>query len=151
VIHDAVEGVGAKKVSDDVHVSLGMVYKWCRPDEGDGSGTRNPLDRVLALSESTGSSELVNWLCQRLGGYFVANPPAEAGPGDAMVFLQETQAMIERFSGLLTVLTESMNDDGRIDAEESQQIRAEWERMKGRIERLVVACESGVFDQPAGG
>ena len=34
-----------------------------------GSGTANPLDRIEALMQSTGDSRLVQWICQRAGGF----------------------------------------------------------------------------------
>ena len=63
-----------KHVADDLELSTSMIYKWTQPREGEGSGIENPLDRVEALHRSTGDQRLVQWICQRAGGFFIKNP-----------------------------------------------------------------------------
>ena len=64
-----------KQVAADLGLSLSMVYKWAEPpDHAAGSGTSNPLDRIEALLTSTGDHRLVQWICQRAGGFFILNP-----------------------------------------------------------------------------
>ena len=64
-----------KEVSADLELSTSMIYKWAQPPPDDaGSGTANPLDRIEALMQSTGDSRLVQWICQRAGGFFILNP-----------------------------------------------------------------------------
>ena len=153
VLRQAVERVGAKRVARDLHVSTSLVYKWCeaRREEPDGSesGARNPLDRLAALMESTGpgAHELIDWLCERAGGFFVANPAFDARLVDTE-FISHTQRMIHDFSDLLRVVSESMANDGSIDEEEARRIRAEWQRLKGFGECFVSACETGLFRRP---
>lgn len=151
VLRDAVEAIGAKAAAAHLKVSPALVYKWCekpRDDESStaemGSGTRNPLDRVMGLLEATGDRGIVDWVCEQAGGFFVPNPD----PADTVAdkFLLETQGMIQKFSGLLSVLTESMTNDGRIDSEESKMIRQFWQELKSQVERFVIACERGQFD-----
>ena len=38
-----------KEIAAELGVSLSLVYKWAQPPEGQGSGSRNPLDRVDEL------------------------------------------------------------------------------------------------------
>src|SRR5215472_8908672 len=64
----------AKQVSSELGLSLSTIYKWAEPDDGNGSGTANPLDRIAALLRCTGDRRLIQWICQRCGGFFILNP-----------------------------------------------------------------------------
>src|ERR1041385_1952751 len=48
----------AKQAAAELGLSLSMIYKWAEPDEGTGSGTTNPLDRVEALLRCTNDHRL---------------------------------------------------------------------------------------------
>lgn len=153
VLKEAVEPLGAKAIAADMHISAALVYKWCqRPPEDDndelGSGARNPLDRAAQLYKLTRQPEIVNWLCHQADGFFVPNPKLdlEAIKANPLHFIERTQGMIHHFSSLLNVLTESINDDGRIDVDEAKRIRRVWEVLKCQVEELVVGCEKGFFD-----
>ncbi len=149
VLHNAIEKVGAKKVAGDMKVSTSLVYKWCQPSPGDDSviepsGARNPLDRVVALLESTGDADVVQWLCERAGGFFVRNPEVSGVRIDAE-YIANTQRIIEDFSKLLRVLSDAITDDGEVDEAESRRIRSQWQRLKRYGEAFVFACEQGLF------
>jgi hypothetical protein len=149
VIHDAVESVGVKKVAAAMNVSASLIYKWCEaagahPEE-DASGALNPLDRVAALWDSTRDAALVDWLCQRAGGTFVPNPFRDMSI-DAE-FVERTQKIIRDFSEMLTSVSKSMIDDGRVDPEEAEDIRKHWQKLKSHGESFVMACERGLFDK----
>jgi hypothetical protein len=49
-----------KEIASELGVSLSLVYKWAQPPEGQGSGSRNPLDRVDELVKATGSTALLS-------------------------------------------------------------------------------------------
>jgi hypothetical protein len=117
-----------------------MVYKWCEP--GDASGARNPLDRVAALVEATGSRIPLEWLCRRAGGVFAPDPAAT--PASDADCLAHTQRLLLQFSDLLQVISRSMHD-GAIDAQEAARIRQEWDALRGSAEGFVLACERGRF------
>jgi hypothetical protein len=142
VLRQAIEPIGAKKAAHELRVSSSLVYKWC---EEDSSGARNPLDRIQALVQCTGSRKPVEWLCRQAGGYFVADPQVELAGFDAE-FIAHTQRMLANFSELLQVISSSMTDDGKVDQDEAKRIRQEWEELKGYAESFVVACEQGMFD-----
>ncbi len=148
VIKKAVDKVGVKQVASALNVSRSLVYKWCeRPketDEDTASGTRNPLDRLRALSECTGG-DLSEWLCAQEGGFFVNNPDVNEDAVDGE-FVAQTQRIIHDFSDLLRVMAESIANENRIDPDEARQIREEWETLKRYTEQFVYACEQGLFD-----
>jgi len=148
-MRQVVEGVGAKQVASDLRVSNSLIYKWCADpgDESDldASGARNPLDRIIQLCDTTGDRRPVEWLCQRVGGYFVESPDSEPEELDAE-YLRQTQTILAEFSGLLQLISESIGNEGRIDAEESRQIRRQWLRLQSQGEGFVRACERGHFD-----
>jgi hypothetical protein len=88
----------------------------------------------------------VEWLCRQAGGYFVRDPSVQLADFDAE-YMQHTQRMLQNFSDLLRVISESMLNDGRVDDTEAQRIRSEWERLKGYAETFVTACEQGLFEE----
>ncbi len=149
VLQKAIEKVGAKKVAGDMKVSLSLVYKWCQPSADDDStiepsGARNPLDRVAALLESTGDADVVQWLCERTGGFFVRDSEIGDRRIDAE-YIANTQRIIEDFSRLLRALSDAITDDGEVDQDEARKIRTQWQRLKRYGEAFVCACERGMF------
>ncbi|MBW2713838.1 MAG: hypothetical protein JRC77_08815 [Deltaproteobacteria bacterium] len=148
VLKEVIETVGTKQVAYDLRVSTSLVYKWCAEPPADlgedGSGARNPLDRIVNLIESTGNPRLVEWLCLQHGGYFVENMELEEPIGEA--YISHTRTLLAEFSELLQVMSDSIASEGRIDAKEALEIRRQWHRLQGRGEGFVRACETGVFD-----
>jgi len=147
VLKKSVDLVGAKKVAADMNVSTSLIYKWCEAPGAEGSsGARNPLDRLLALLQSTQDTSVVEWLCNQVGGVLVRNPEVSVERIDTDIIAQ-TQRMIRDFSELLQVISESIANDGRVDREEGKRIREEWQQLKQYGEAFVMACERGYFDR----
>ncbi len=149
VLKVVIEEVGAKRVASDLKVSSSLVYKWCQEPPEDitdeRSGARNPLDRLVALVESTGDRRPVEWLCSWAGGFFVEG----AQVGEERIdkrYIDHTRALLGEFSELLEVMSDSIAHEGRIDEREAAEIRRQWQRLQGRGEAFVRACESGHFD-----
>ena len=130
---------GAKEVSADLNLSASMVYKWAQPPTTDG-GIGNPLDRIEALIRSTGDPRIVQWICQRAGGFFIANPKS-APSRDLM---PATNQIVQEFADLLAVVS-AASADNKITAVEAGKIRARWDQLKSVTEGFVAACESGSF------
>src|ERR1700744_4178562 len=107
----------AKQVAARLSLSLSMIYKWAEPpDTSTGSGTANPLDRIDALQKCTGDLRIVQWLCQRNGGFFIKNPKT---PNAHPAFLiPATNEIIQEFADLLAVIATAVKDD-QITAEEA--------------------------------
>ena len=147
VLKAAVETVGVKAVAARLRVSAALVYKWCQPaktQDADASGAHNPLDRLRVIHELTRDPEVINWLCQAAGGFFVPNPHREPVP-KAEELLGITQQVVEDFGGLLADISQSIENDGIITRAEADRIRAAWEQLKRHSESFVVACERGLF------
>lgn len=130
-----------KEVSADLDLSTSMVYKWAQPRAGVGSGIENPLDRVEALFQSTGDHRLIQWLCQRAGGFFIVNPQNAPHPH---YLIPATNQIVQEFADLLQVIAAAAADN-QITSAESKQIRARWEELKTVTEGFVVCCEEGNF------
>jgi len=130
-----------KEVSADLALSTSMVYKWAQPRNGDGSGIENPLDRVEALFESTGDHRLIQWLCQRAGGFFILNPKNAPQPH---YLIPATNQIVQDFADLLQVIA-AATADNQITAAEAEQIRSRWEELKSVTEGFVECCEEGNF------
>ena len=130
-----------KEVSSDLSLSTSMIYKWTQSRAGEGSGIENPLDRVEALYRSTGDQRLIQWLCQRAGGFFILNPKNTPQPH----FLNPaTNEIVQEFADLLQVISAAAADN-QISTTEAKQIRARWEELKSATEGFVACCEQGNF------
>jgi len=148
VLRDTVNKIGTKMVAAELKLSTAMIYKWCQPSDGDtASGERNPLDRILALCEAAGSDKPVKWLCERRNGVFVRNTAREFTAEPDVGHLRATQRIVKEFSELLGTLSESYREHTGVSPEAAARIRQDWEDVKRAAERLVRACERGLFAQ----
>lgn len=142
LLREVFQKTSAKQVAADLGLSLSMIYKWAEPDEGDGSGSVNPLDRVEALIRSTNDPRLVQWICQRAGGFFIQNPKTTKPHPDYLI--PATNEIVQEFADLLAVIAVAAADN-QITQEESEDIRARWEELKTVTETFVACCEQGNF------
>jgi transposase len=142
VVRRALEATSPKEIAAEMGVSLSLVYKWSQPDEGTGSGARNPLDRVLQLYELTKEDHLLQWLCQQAGGYFVKNPPSTCKKGFEV--MPATQEIVQQFAGLLAAISQAALDNTITD-KEAAEIRHVWDELKRYTEGFVRCCEEGDF------
>ena len=142
LLHEVFDKKAPKQVAADLGLSLSMVYKWAEPpNHAAGSGTGNPLDRIEALLKSTGDQRLVQWLCQRAGGFFILNPKNTPHPH---FLIPATNQIVQEFADLLAVIATAAADN-QITQAESKQIRARWEELKTVTEGFVACCEAGDF------
>ena len=134
-------------------ISPALVYKWCEPpaeqEDPDQSGAKNPLDRVRELYHKTRDIHLVRWMCNQADGFFVTNPVTEMQKSRDESIFAETRKMVGEFSDLLHAVTESVEDDSKIDLSEADNIRQKWEDLKACVEHFVVGCERGHYAQDA--
>jgi hypothetical protein len=143
LLHEVFDKKAPKQVAADLGLSLSMVYKWAEPpDHAAGSGTGNPLDRIEALLKSTGDHRLVQWVCQRAGGFFILNPKTTPHPH---FLIPATNQIVQEFADLLAVIAAAAADS-QITPAESKQIRARWEELKTVTEGFVACCEQGNFN-----
>ena len=150
VLRQAIEPIGVKSVAAKLRLSPAMVYKWCQEssrDDQEASGARNPLDRLAEVVQATGNTDVVNWLCHEAGGFYVSNPRATVRDLDQEL-LHNTQRMVNEFGHLLLTVTRSIEDDGKIEPREADEIRLAWERLKSTAESFTVACERGQYFAP---
>lgn len=151
VLRDSIKETGVKAVASDLRVSTSLVYKWCQNSEGeDAAGADNPLDRILRIMKSTGDKSPAVWLAQQVDSYLVENP-SQLGEEEKMPVVSATRTLLNEFSDMLSAVSESLENDGMIDEKEAGSIRKEWEELKRRSERFVVACERGVYNSKGAG
>ena len=141
LLHEVFEKKAAKEVSDDLGLSTSMVYKWAQPAANEG-GIGNPLDRIEALLNSTGDERIVQWICQRAGGFFIQNPKNTPHPH---FLIPATNQIVQEFADLLAVVATTAADN-RITSGEAKQIRQRWEELKSVTEGFVACCENGNFN-----
>jgi transposase len=127
------------EIAKSLGVSASMLYKWREPAEK-GSGQPNPLHRTALLIELTGDTRIVDWLAQRAGGQFT---PVE-GEVPAGNLDKAANALVREFGLLIADVADAM-EDHRITADETQELREKWDRIRKRTEAFVRRCEKGDF------
>jgi hypothetical protein len=143
LLREVFQKTNAKQVASDLGLSLSLIYKWAEaPDNASGSGASNPLDRIDALLRSTNDPRLVQWICERAGGFFIRNPKTHNPHPDFLI--PATNEIIQEFADLLAVVA-SAAADNHISADEAKKIRARWEELKSVTETFVQCCEQGNF------
>jgi hypothetical protein len=144
VLRNAFAKTSPKAVASDLGISLSLVYKWAERQSEDGSGSRNPLDRLLKIIELSGDTGIIEWLCQQGGGYFVRNPDSSREQGYEV--LPATNEIIGQFSALLHKISAAATDHS-ISTQEAREIRECWDKLKSYTEGFVRCCEEGDYDQ----
>ncbi len=142
LLREVIQKTSAKQVAGDLNLSLSMIYKWSEPDEGDGSGAVNPLDRIEQLLRSTNDRRIVQWICERAGGFFILNPVNHKPHPDFLI--PATNEIVQEFADLLAVIAMAAGDN-EISPKEAKTIRARWEELKSVTEGFVACCEKGNF------
>jgi len=142
ILREVFQKCSAKQVAADLGLSLSTIYKWAEPDDGAGSGTANPLDRIEALFRSTNDRRVVEWICQNAGGYFIRNPKTTKAHPDFLI--PATNEIVQEFADLLAVIAVAAGDN-QITRSEAENIRARWEELKSVTEEFVACCEEGNF------
>lgn len=142
LLREILQKNSAKQIAAELGLSLSMIYKWAEPDDGVGSGAANPLDRIHALVRCTNDTQIVHWLCERAGGFFIKNPKA-TWP-HPIHLMPATNEIVQEFADLLAVIATAATDN-QITRSESRGIRARWEELKSVTEGFVRCCEEGNF------
>jgi hypothetical protein len=144
LLRELLQECSAKQIAADLGLSPSLIYKWAEPpEEGTGSGAANPLDRIEALWRSTHDPRLLQWICQRAGGFYIKNPRTHHPHPDFLI--PATNQIIQEFADLLAVIATAAGDN-QITAEEAGKIRARWEDLKTVTEGFVQCCEQGNFN-----
>jgi hypothetical protein len=142
LLREVFQKCSAKQVAAELNLSLSTIYKWAEPDDGTGSGTANPLDRIESLMRCTSDKRLVQWICQRCGGFFILNP-ANNRPHPSFL-IPATNEIVQEFADLLAVIATAAADN-HITTPEAAKIRERWEELKCVTESFVACCEGGNF------
>jgi hypothetical protein len=143
LLREVFQQCSPKQVSSELGLSLSMIYKWAEPaDTTAGSGSTNPLDRIDALLKCTQDRRLVQWICQRAGGFFILNP--KTNKPHPSYLIPATNEIVQEFADLLAVIATAAADN-QITQPEAHQIRARWEELKSVTESFVACCEEGNF------
>jgi hypothetical protein len=147
VLREAFQKTTPKAVAADLGVSLSLVYKWTEKPTEDGSGSRNPLDRLVEIMRLSGDTEILEWLCRQQGGSFVPDPVLSLKTSNDLV--SATRELIGQFSDLLNEVSDA-SDDHRVTTKEADKIRRCWDKLKSYGEAFVRDCEHGIFQDAPG-
>src|SRR6266852_1022199 len=119
ILREVFQECSPKQVAADLGLSLSMIYKWAEPpDVAAGSGSTNPLDRIDALLRCTDDRRLVQWICQRAGGFFILNP--KTNKPHPSYLIPATNEIVQEFADLLAVIATAAADN-QITAKESRE------------------------------
>ncbi|TSJ77447.1 phage regulatory CII family protein [Rariglobus hedericola] len=142
VLKEVLKQTSAKQIAADMGLSLSLIYKWTEsPADDAGSGASNPLDRIDQLLKSTGDRRIAQWVCERAGGFFIANPAPKPHPFQLIPIANE---IVQEFADMLAVIAVA-SSDSKITKDEAKQIRRRWEELKSVTEGFVHASELGNF------
>ena len=142
VLRQAFQKTSPKAVAADLGISLSLVYKWTEKNKDDGSGSKNPLERLLQIIHLSGDTGIVEWLCRQQGGSFVRDPDVSGHQIDHV--LPATQEIIGQFSDLLNRISNAALDHS-VTKDEAVDIRIRWDKLKSYAEAFVRGCENGDF------
>ena len=142
LLQEVFDKTSPKQISSELGLSLSLIYKWAEPNENGGSGSTNPLDRIEALVQATGDERIVQWICERAGGFYIRNPKAHWPHPHHLI--PATNRILQEFADLLSVIATAAGDN-HISPDESKKIRARWEDLKSVTEGFVHCCEEGNF------
>lgn len=142
LLKEVFKKTSAKQIAADMALSLSLIYKWTEaPEEHDGHGSNNPLDRIDQLLRITGDKRIAQWVCERAGGFFITNP--DAAP-HTHALIPATNSIVQEFADMLQVIASAAADQA-VSAVEAKTIRARWEELKSVTEGFVHAAEQGKF------
>ena len=141
ILREVIQRGNAKEIAAQMGLSLSLIYKWAEPAEA-GSGAVNPLDRIEALVRCTNDRQLVQWICERAGGFFIKNPKGEWPHPHFLI--PATNQIVQEFADLLAVIAAAAFDNA-ISKPEAKAIRGRWEELKTVTEGFVRCCEEGNF------
>tara|TARA_R100000808_G_C2077729_1_gene102756 strand:+ start:224 stop:640 length:417 start_codon:yes stop_codon:yes gene_type:complete len=126
-------GKKTKEIAKELKVSLETVYKW------KDSSLRDPLERVIALYKKTGDINLIKYICQESGGYFV-----KAFDDHECTDAKIIPAAVKEFGDLMTELGLSLAD-GVITDDELYRLKKEFGDLVSLMTAFFEACEKGKF------
>lgn len=148
ILKEAVDRAGPKRIARALDVSLSLVYKWTQPPRTkrnpSASGARNPLDKLVTIFHLSQDLELIHFLCRVARGYYTTNPALKGRAGTS--FVSATVNALNDFADLLQFAEKALTNDGEIDDAEATKLRKHWDKLKGRLEHFIVACEEGQFN-----
>jgi len=119
LLREVFQKCSAKQVAAELNLSLSTIYKWAEPDDGTGSGTANPLDRIEALMHCTSDKRLVQWICQRSGGFFILNPTTNRPHPSFLI--PATNEIVQEFADLLAVFDKDVQILGGVRVHRRRQ------------------------------
>ena len=109
VLKEAFDQSSPKAIASELGVSLSLVYKWAQEQSDTGSGSRNPLDRIVEIHDNTQHQPIIEWLSEQCGGYFVKNP--EICTQEEYKVLPATHEIVGQFSHLLERISQAALDN----------------------------------------
>ena len=141
LLKEVLKKTSAKQIAGDLGLSLSLIYKWAEPPSDDsGSGANNPLDRIDQLLRITHDRRIAQWVCERAGGFYIANPQPKTPPA----LIPATNDIVQEFADMLGVIATAAADQ-QITKDEAKSIRQRWEELKTVTEGFVRTAELGNF------
>jgi hypothetical protein len=142
VFKEVIDIEGAKFTALESNIGQAKLYNWSQGKSGP-KYTQNPIEQIIALTQASGSKDLIKYLCEASGGYYVENPK---GIASEMDLLRGSQKVLKKFSMTMGEIADSIEGDGRICTDEAEKIESIWNRTKTHVQSFVDMCKAGRFD-----
>jgi hypothetical protein len=98
---------------------------------------------MIHLIKAVNDPQMIEWICEQAGGYFVRNPDCEEE--SQYEVMPATNEIVSQFSALLSEISDAAHDNTIAD-KESERIRKVWNALKSFTEGFVKCCEEGDFN-----
>lgn len=142
VFKKVIDVEGPKFTSSETNIQISKLYNWRKGKTG-SEYTMNPIEQIIALTRCSGNKDLVKFLCNSVGGYYVENPDKVISE---LQLLEKINKVMRRFSMTIDTITKSVADDGRITKDEADEIEIEWNKLKSVGQTLVDCAKAGRYD-----
>lgn len=139
LLREVFKETSPKQIAEDMGLSLSLIYKWSQAPGEDSSGTTNPLDRMASLIESTEDLRLIQWLCRKKNGFFVASPEKEKVISQNL--MPATNLIVQEFADLLSVVACAATDN-HVNEAEAARIRKRWKNSRPLQKRSCTAAKT---------
>lgn len=138
---------GAPAISRASGLPLRMLTHYATLPDNDPHAEHRPIRgrEIARLSIAAGSTEIVDYLCQELGGVFVRRPEVAVATGATMC---GTVAAVTREFADVQLGTARALDDGLITGDEAAALDVELEELVCAVERVRLGLREAMERRP---
>jgi hypothetical protein len=138
-IRDGLKGKG-KWIPKDMAFGDRTQANWKRQDRD--QNVADPVEITIGLMDMSDNSVILDFLCESQGGVFIKNEEGDVKSRNVQLDMSN---MLKEVSDVWSVCAKSLDDDGKIDANEAIAIRKEAREAMQSIESFISNLEAGRY------